>query len=94
MSTTSTEGEAPESPGGVDADNPTDRGVEEHASPFPLYLSPSQVSSLLMCGEQFRLTRLEKVPERPMWAGIGGTTVHRVTEILDRRKWAGDSTAR
>ena len=54
-------------------------------SPFPTYLSPSQISSLLTCGEQFRLTRLVKAPERPMWAGIGGSTVHRVTEILDRK---------
>lgn len=60
------------------------------ASPFPLYLSPSQVSGLLTCGYQFKLTRLDKVPERPMWAGIGGSTVHKVTEILDKRKWAGE----
>jgi hypothetical protein len=30
---------------------------------------------------------VERAPERPMWAGIGGSTVHRVTEILDRKKW-------
>ena len=64
----------------------------EPESPFPRYLSPSQVSSLLTCGEQFRLNRVARVPERPMWASIGGSTVHRVTEILDRRKWAGDAT--
>lgn len=57
-------------------------------SPFPLYLSPSQISSLLTCGEQFRLTRLLHVPERPMWAGIGGSAVHRMTEDLDREAWA------
>lgn len=56
-------------------------------SPFPLYLSPSQISSILTCGMQFYLTRVERVPERPMWASIGGSTVHRVTEILDREKW-------
>ena len=60
-------------------------------SPFPLYLSPSQVSSLLTCGEQFRLGRLERVPERPMWASIGGSTVHKVTEILDREKYEADN---
>lgn len=67
----------------------SDEHGADATSPFPLYLSPSQVSSLVTCGEQFRLTRQVKVPERPMWAGIGGSTVHRVTEILDRRKWAG-----
>lgn len=59
-------------------------------SPFPLYLSPSQISSLLTCGEQFRLTRMLHVPERPMWAGVGGSTVHKVTEILDLEKYASD----
>lgn len=57
-------------------------------SPFPIYLSPSQVSSLGTCGEQFRLTRVLHVPERPMWAGIGGTAVHRMTEDLDREAFA------
>lgn len=69
----------------------SDEPTPEPESPFPRYLSPSQVSSLLTCGEQFRLNRVERVPERPMWASIGGSTVHRVTEILDRRKWAGDA---
>lgn len=60
---------------------------EQQESPFPLYVSPSQISSLLMCGEQFRLTRLVKAPERPMWAGIGGSAVHTMTEELDREWW-------
>lgn len=57
------------------------------ASPdYPL--SPSQISSLLTCGWQFYLTRVEKVPERPMWAGIGGNAVHAMTEDLDREAYA------
>lgn len=56
-------------------------------SPFPLYLSPSQIMSLLTCGEQFRLLRALKVEERPQWASIGGSTVHKVTELLDRQAW-------
>lgn len=54
----------------------------------PAYLSPSQISTLLMCGEQYRLTRVEGAPERPMWAGIGGSAVHTLTEALDREAWA------
>ena len=77
---------------------PTTESTIEHpdtspppeGNPFPLYLSPSQVSGLLTCGEQFRLTRLDRVPERPMWAGIGGSTVHKVTEILDRELWEAE----
>lgn len=64
---------------------------EQPESPFPLYLSPSQVNSLLTCGEQFRLTRMLKAPERPMWASIGGSTVHKITEILDLQKWEAEN---
>jgi hypothetical protein len=55
----------------------------------PAYLSPSQISSLTTCGEQYRLTRVEGAPERPMWAGIGGSTVHKITEILDLNAYDG-----
>jgi hypothetical protein len=57
--------------------------MNEAVSEFPLYLSPSQVSSLGTCGEQFRLTRVVRAPERPQWAGIGGSAVHRMTEDAD-----------
>jgi hypothetical protein len=63
----------------------TDQTTE---SPFPRYLSPSQIKGLLTCGWQFALTRLYGVPERPMWAGIGGSTVHRLTELHDREAYA------
>jgi hypothetical protein len=56
---------------------------------LPLYLSPSQISSLLTCGEQYRLTRIEKVPERPQWASIGGSAVHTMTEDIDRALYLG-----
>lgn len=59
-------------------------------SEFPLHLSPSQVSSLGTCGEQFRLTRVARVEERPQWAGIGGSAVHRMTEDEDRRRYNPD----
>lgn len=62
---------------------------ERPESAFPLYLSPSQISSLLTCGYQFYLTRGLHASERPMWAGIGGSAVHRVTEALDRAAWEG-----
>ena len=58
----------------------------EYEAPFglPNHLSPSQINTLLTCGEQYRLERVVRVPSRPMWAGIGGSTVHKVTEQLDR----------
>lgn len=47
-------------------------------------MSPSQINSLLTCGEQYRLERVARVPQRPMWAGVGGSVVHKLTEDLDR----------
>lgn len=51
---------------------------------LPRHMSPSSINSLLTCGEKYRLEKVARVPSRPMWAGIGGTTVHKVTEQLDR----------
>jgi hypothetical protein len=61
---------------------------EEEFSKFPPHLSPSQINSLLTCGEKFRLERVLRVPQRPMWAGIGGSVVHKLTEELDREWYA------
>ena len=60
--------------------------TEEYEPPagLPKHMSPSQVNSLMTCGEQFRLERVVRVPQRPMWAGIGGSVVHKLTEDLDR----------
>lgn len=68
--------------------------TDETDGPFPKYLSPSQINSLLTCGEQFRLTRALKVPERPMWASIGGSAVHRLTEIRDREEYERGASSR
>jgi hypothetical protein len=35
------------------------------------------------CGEQYRLSRLLKIPEAPGWAQIGGHAVHTTTEHFD-----------
>lgn len=51
---------------------------------LPRHLSPSQIQNLLDCGERYRLERVLRVPARPMWAGIGGSCVHKITEDLDR----------
>jgi hypothetical protein len=41
------------------------------------------------CGEQYRLSRLLKLPEPPGWAMVGGHAVHGTTEFFD---FAGDLT--
>jgi len=52
---------------------------------IPEHLSYSQVSTILRCGEQYRLERGLGIKSRPMWAGVGGKAVHIVSEIFDRR---------
>ena len=63
--------------------------TDEYEPPagLPKHMSPSQVNSLLTCGEQYRLERVVRVPSRPMFAGIGGSVVHKITEDLDREWW-------
>lgn len=73
-------------PGGERLDSADLDAAEEPL--FPSHLSPSSINSLLTCGEQFRLQRVVRVPARPMWAGVGGSVVHKLTEELDRDHFA------
>jgi hypothetical protein len=43
----------------------------------------SQISQLRTCGEQYRLERIEKLPQRPSCAAIAGKVVHAASEIID-----------
>lgn len=49
----------------------------------PAHLSYSSYSTLLECGEKYRLTRIDRVPESPAWYNIGGSAVHAATEWFD-----------
>lgn len=57
----------------------------------PDYLSHSQVSTWLTCGEKYRLERIERVPQDNAWFFTGGTAVHTATEMFDRQVCAGGS---
>jgi hypothetical protein len=57
--------------------------------PLPAWLSYSQASSYLRCGEAYRLERLVGAPSRPGWALPGGSAVHEATEEYDRALHAG-----
>lgn len=46
-------------------------------------LSHTFVGDYADCGEKARLRRLERVPEHPSWALLGGRAVHAATETLD-----------
>jgi putative RecB family exonuclease len=54
----------------------------------PTHVSYSSFSTFLHCGEQWRLSRVEQVPEQPAWYLAGGSAVHEATELLDRQALA------
>lgn len=43
-------------------------------------MSYSRMNSILTCGEQFRLQRKLKVPQREHWASVGGSALHKFIE--------------
>lgn len=57
----------------------------------PIRLSYSGFTTLLDCGEKFRLTRVDLIEEDPAWYLIGGSAVHSATEHYDRALWMEES---
>ena len=58
---------------------------------IPEHLSYSQSHDLLGgCSWKFFLARGQEVPQKPLWAGLGGSAVHEATEIYDHRLRAGE----
>lgn len=51
----------------------------------PAHLSYSQASTLSECSGRYYLEKGARVPSRPIWASVGGTAAHTLTEILDRK---------
>lgn len=47
------------------------------------YISYSGATTWLSCGEKYRLTRIERVPEDPAWWLAGGTAVHAAADAID-----------
>lgn len=53
---------------------------------LPEHVSHSQLTSWAeRCQKEFFLRRIARAPELPAWWLVGGSTVHEVTEELDRR---------
>ena len=48
------------------------------------YLSHSSLTSWLKCGEQFRLERVAGAPQGTAWYLVGGSAVHKASELLDK----------
>ena len=47
------------------------------------HLSYSQLNTFTSCPEQYRLERVIRVPRKPAWRFVGGTTVHELSEQYD-----------
>jgi hypothetical protein len=62
---------------------------EGTALPKP-YMSWSQVSKWRTCGEQYRLSYIEKVARMPSGAAIAGSAVHRTVEDIEEFDWWRD----
>lgn len=50
-----------------------------------VHRSFSQVKQLRKCGFQFKLQRIDRVPDRPMVNAVAGTAVHTGTEFVDKQ---------
>lgn len=56
---------------------------------LPEHLSFSALSTYSECGERWRLEKAHGIQGPTWWNTLGGTAVHRVTEMVDRA-WYGD----
>lgn len=55
---------------------------------FGHYVSYSGLSDYIKCGKYWELKREMGLPEDPSWWGVGGSAVHRATEVMDREIFA------
>jgi hypothetical protein len=62
--------------------------LEPH--PLPAHVSFSAKNAYMECGERFRLEKVYKIPIAPGWWNVGGTAVHTLTELHDRKMMGQD----
>jgi CRISPR/Cas system-associated exonuclease Cas4 (RecB family) len=60
--------------------------TDAQLSKLPAHRSYSQVTGWKTCSEQYWLSRVDKVPNRPGWGAVGGKAVHTATEMIDLGK--------
>lgn len=60
---------------------------------LPAHLSFSQVTTVADCGAKYRLQRVDKVPQVPQWANIGGKAFHACVEWIELRIELSKETA-
>ena len=58
-------------------------GIKINGYELPAHVSYSALTTYLDCGWKYYLTRVVNVEEQPTWYLVGGSAVHKATEIYD-----------
>lgn len=61
--------------------------VEIDGFKVPEHVSYSSFTTWLECGYLYFLSRIVEVPEQPAIWNLGGSAVHKATELYDRQEW-------
>ncbi len=64
-----------------------DKMLEINGHQVPEHVSYSSLTTWLNCGWQYYLGRIAKVDEQPAIWNLGGSAVHKATEIYDLELW-------
>jgi hypothetical protein len=57
----------------------------------PAHRSHSQMSTLLWCGKQYQLSRIQRAPEVPSTAATVGRAIHATLEKINRYRFGEDA---
>lgn len=58
--------------------------IEINGSKLPSHISYSSLTTWLDCGWKYYLSRIVQAEETPAWYFIGGSALHKATEIYDK----------
>lgn len=61
--------------------------LEINGHKVPEHVSYSSITTWLNCGWQYYLGRIAQVDEQPAIWNLGGSAVHKATEIYDLQLW-------
>lgn len=81
---------APTAPPGARKLSSVDLLTPVDPTSLPAHLSFSQVTTVADCGAKYRMQRVDKVPQVPQWANIGGKAFHACVEWIELNKETAD----
>lgn len=58
--------------------------IEINGSKLPAHISYSSLTTWIDCGWKYYLSRVQQVEEEPAWYYIGGSALHKATEVYDK----------